>query len=41
VNEVVIYLGMVGLALVSLVTLAALRQAGLDSQAERARDGER
>jgi hypothetical protein len=40
-NEVVIYLAMVGLALVSLVALAALRQSGVDSQAERARDGER
>jgi hypothetical protein len=41
VSEVVIYLAMVGLALTALVALAALRQAGVDSQAERARDGER
>jgi hypothetical protein len=41
VSEVVIYLGMVGLALVSLVALAALRQSGVDSCDERVRDGER
>jgi hypothetical protein len=37
-SEVVLYLVMVGLA---LVALAALRQSGVDSADERVRDGER